>query len=86
MAIPWLVVAVINLTQRLTPNELQGRAYSAVDTLITTPQTISIALGAALITITGYPTLLLAMTAVMVLAAIYLLSRPRRRVDGRQCQ
>lgn len=78
MAIPWLVVAVINLTQRLTPNELQGRAYSAVDTLITTPQTISIALGAALITITGYPTLLLAMTAVMMLAAIYLLSPPRQ--------
>ncbi|MDA8282341.1 MAG: MFS transporter [Actinomycetota bacterium] len=78
MAIPWLVVAVINLTQRLTPSDLQGRAYSAVDVLVTTPQTISIVLGAALITITGYPTLLLTMTAVMVLAAIYLLSRPQQ--------
>ena len=73
-----LVVAVINLTQRLTPSDLQGRAYSAVDVLVTTPQTISIVLGAALITITGYPTLLLTMTAVMVLAAIYLLSRPQQ--------
>lgn len=82
MAIPWLVVAVINLTQRLTPNELQGRAYSAVDILIPTPQTISIALGAALITITGYPRLLLAMTPVIVLAAVYLLSRPRQTSAG----
>lgn len=79
MAIPWLVVAVINLTQRLTPSELQGRAYSAVDTLITAPQALSIAVGAALITITGYPTLLLAMTAVTALAAIYLLSRPQQK-------
>lgn len=79
MAIPWLVVAAINLTQRLTPGELQGRAYSAVETLITTPQTISIALGAALITITGYSTLLLAMAMVMGLAAAYLLSRPHQR-------
>lgn len=78
MAIPWLVVAVINLTQRLTPIELQGRAYSAVDALITTPQTISIALGAALIAVTGYPTLLLTMAAVVALAAVYLLSRPRQ--------
>lgn len=78
IAIPWLVVAVINLTQRLTPGELQGRAYSAVDTLVTTPQTVSIALGAALITITGYPVLLLAMAAVLALAATYLLTRPKQ--------
>jgi MFS family permease len=78
-AIPWLVVALISLAQRLTPVELQGRVYSAVDVLITIPQTISIALGAALITIAGYRTLLLAMTTVMALAGIYLLTRPEQR-------
>jgi MFS family permease len=74
-AIPWLVVALISLTQRLTPSALQGRAYAAVDTLITVPQTISIALGAGLIAITGYRPLLIAMAAVMSAAAAYLLTR-----------
>jgi MFS family permease len=74
-AIPWLVVAVISLTQRLTPSALQGRAYSSVDTLITVPQTISIALGAGLIATTGYRPLLIAMAAVMFAAAAYLLTR-----------
>lgn len=78
-AIPWVVVALISLTQRLTPNELQGRAYSAVDTLITVPQTLSIALGAGLITLTGYRALLAAMAAVMSTAAAYLLTRPEQR-------
>ena len=53
--------------------------YAAIELLITTPQTISIALGAALITITGYRTLLLAMAVVIALAAAYLLSRPEQR-------
>jgi MFS family permease len=79
MAIPWLVVALISLTQRLTPSELQGRAYSAVDTLITTPQTLSIALGAGLIALTGYRTLLVAMSVVMGLAAANLLAARRRK-------
>src|ERR1700733_3858536 len=83
-AIPWLVVALISLAQRVTPPELQGRVYAAVETLITTPQTISIALGAALITVTGYQTLLLAMAATIALAAVYLLTRPEQRRAARR--
>lgn len=78
-AIPWLVVGFITLAQRLTPPELQGRVYSAADTLVTTPQTISIALGAALIGIAGYRLLLAAMAVVIALAASYLLTRPEQR-------
>jgi MFS family permease len=88
-AIPWLVVGLISITQRLTPTELQGRVYAAVEFLITTPQTISIAVGAALITVAGYRTLLLAMAVVITLAAVYLLTRPEQRggspaVTGRE--
>jgi hypothetical protein len=83
-AIPWLVVGLISLAQRVTPPELQGRVYAAVETLITTPQTISIALGAALITVTGYQTLLLTMAGTITLAAIYLLTRPEQRKAARQ--
>ena len=79
MAIPWLVVAFMTLLQRRTPAELQGRAYAAADALVTTPQTISIALGAALIGVAGYRTLLAVMAVVTVGAAGYLLSRPDQR-------
>jgi hypothetical protein len=37
-AIAWLVVGLITLAQRLNSPDLQGRVYSAIDTLITTPK------------------------------------------------
>jgi len=83
-AIPWLVVGLITLTQRRTPADLQGRVYAATETLITTPQTVSIALGAALITVTGYRTLLAAMAITIALAAGYLLTPPEQRPAARQ--
>lgn len=52
--------------------------------LINVPQTISIALGAAMITITGYRTLLLAMTTVMALADAWLLTRPNSTMHPRK--
>jgi MFS family permease len=81
--IPWIVVGLITLAQRLTPPELQGRVYAAAETLITTPQTISIALGAALIGVAGYQALLAGMAVVIALAAGYLLTRPEQRRAGR---
>jgi MFS family permease len=78
-AVAWIVVGLITLVQRLTPPELQGRVYAAAETLITTPQTVSIVLGAGLITLTGYQPLLVAMVTVIALAAAYLLSRPEQR-------
>jgi MFS family permease len=79
ISIPWLVVGLITLTQRLTPAELQGRVYSAVDTLITSPQPVSIAVGAGLIGVAGYRPLLAAMATVATLSAVYLISRPEQR-------
>jgi MFS family permease len=83
-SIPCMVVGLITLTQRLTPPDLQGRVYSAVEIAITTPQTMSIALGAALITLLGYRTLLAAMACVIALAAGYLLTRPEQRQPSRR--
>jgi predicted MFS family arabinose efflux permease len=79
VSIPWLVVGFTTLLQRLTPPGLQGRVYAAADTLVTTPQTVSIAVGAALIGVTGYRPLLAALAAVVTLAAAYLLTRPEQR-------
>jgi MFS family permease len=80
-AIPWLIVSLITLSQCLTPPDLQGRVYAAAETLITTPQTISIALGAGLITLTGYRPLLAAMATIFTLTATYLLTCPKQQTS-----
>jgi hypothetical protein len=67
------------MIQRLTPPTMVGRVYSAADTLVTTPQTLSIALGAGLIGIAGYRSLLTAMALVITVTAGYLLSRAEFR-------
>jgi len=79
-SLPWVLVGLTTLLQRLTPPELQGRAYAAADAVITAPQTISIALGAVLIGIVGYRPLLAAMAASNAVAGAYLVRRYRRRV------
>jgi|SRR6185312_15919213 len=75
LGLPWLVVGAATLVQRATPPQLQGRVYSAFDVLTGIPQTISIALGAVLITLVNYRWLLLIMAFVLVCATAYLLTR-----------
>jgi MFS family permease len=77
VSLPWVIVSLTTLLQRATPPELQGRVYAAAEALITTPQTISIAVGAALIGVVGYRSLLVAMAAANAVAAGYLLTRRR---------
>lgn len=60
----WAVVAFGTAIQLRTPADLQGRVYSAADMILGTPQTLSIALGAALITVVDYRILIVAMGVV----------------------
>src|SRR5439155_26110835 len=52
--IAWLIVGYATAIQLRTPLRLQGRVLSASDTLINTPQTVSIALGALLVSVVDY--------------------------------
>ena len=56
---------------------MQGRVAAASNMLFSVPQTISIAVGAALITIIDYRVEIVAMAVVFLVAAVYLLTRPR---------
>jgi hypothetical protein len=78
--IPWLIVALFTLLQRVTPGPLQGRTYSAVEMLCNTPQTLSIALGALLVAFVDYRVLLLVEAAVVAAAGTWLLTRREQRV------
>jgi hypothetical protein len=82
--VAWSVVALGTAVQLRTPHDLQGRVYSAVDTLVGTPQTLSIALGAALIGVAGYVTLTLVMSTVAALCGVYLLTArmPASNISG----
>jgi MFS family permease len=71
--LPWVVVGLMTLLQRLTPPHLQGRAYSASELVLGAPQTLSVAAGAALVTVLDYRVLLLGETLTIAVAAAYLL-------------
>jgi MFS family permease len=71
----WLIVGFGTSIQLRTPARLQGRVASAADTMTSTPQTISIALGAVLVTVVDYRLLVVVMTVVVVACATYLLTR-----------
>jgi MFS family permease len=73
--IAWLIVGYITAIQMRTPLRLQGRVLSASDTLVNTPQTISIALGALLTTLIDYRILVVLMAVVTGMAGAFLLSR-----------
>jgi MFS family permease len=73
VALPPLIVGAYTLLQLRTPNELQGRAFSAFDLISSLPQTMSIGVGAILVTILGYRWELTIIAIVVALAALILL-------------
>jgi MFS family permease len=74
--LPWVVVGFGTAIQQRTPAGLQGRAYSAANAIVSTPQTLSIALGAALSTVVDYRFLVGIVASVTVACAAFLVTRP----------
>src|SRR5206468_4180000 len=77
--VAWLIVGFGTAIQTRTPDRLQGRVFSAADTIISTPQTVSIALGAVLIAAVDYRLLVVVEAVVTMLCAAYLVTR---RIDA----
>lgn len=70
ISIPWFVVGFSTLRQRLTPSRLQGRVAAATNVALNGPQTVGTAMGAALIGLVDYRTLMVAMGVTVALCAI----------------
>jgi MFS family permease len=83
VGVPWAIVAFATAIQLRSPAHLQGRVYSAADMTLSLPQTISLALGAALSTLVDYRILVLAMSAAIVACAAPLARAPREGAGGR---
>jgi MFS family permease len=73
--VSWLIVGLMTALQVRTPLRLQGRVSSAADVLISTPQTISIAVGAVLIALVDYRVLVAVEALAVAIAGAYLLTR-----------
>ncbi|NUP53956.1 MAG: MFS transporter [Catenulispora sp.] len=73
MALTWVVVAQQTQLQRLTPGPMQGRAAGAANLLTKTPQATGIAVGSAVIGMTGYIALLGLIAGLTGTAALSLL-------------
>lgn len=76
LGVVWLSVGLFTSMQRYSPPRLQGRVNAAATTLLITPQTLSIAAGAALISVLSYRLMLLVMAIVIGACALWLLARP----------
>jgi MFS family permease len=76
--IPWMIIGMVTLLQRVTPGPLQGRAFAASEFAIGLPQTLGIALGAGLVALLDYRLLLLTQAAVCGATGIVLLVGHKR--------
>jgi MFS family permease len=81
VGIVWAIVALATAYQRRSPTDMQGRVAAASNMLFSVPQTISIAVGAALVTLIDYRIEIVAMASVFAVASAYLLTRRDERVE-----
>lgn len=73
--LPWVLVGLYTLLQRSTPNKLLGRVGTAVEVMLGAPQTLSIGLGASLITVVDYRLLIGVLAVVVAGCGTFLLVR-----------
>lgn len=81
VSLPWLLVALTTLMQVRTPQRIMGRVSTTMEVVLGTPQALSIAVGAALVSLLDYHVIFAIMASVTALAAAYLFVRlPARDV------
>ncbi|MGN6446222.1 MFS transporter [Amnibacterium sp.] len=71
--LPWLAIGAETLVQLRTPGPLLGRAFGAVEVATSVPQTVSIATGAALLTVVPYGWVILVVAVVCAATGLWLL-------------
>lgn len=77
-ALPYVFLAVLNLAQRTTPMNLQGRVSAAITLALFGPQAPMQALGSLAIDRTAYQHIYTASALVSVLVAIWLTAQARK--------
>jgi MFS family permease len=78
VGIPWLIIGMVTARQRHTPSRLQGRVAAATSLAMAGPQSVSIALGAALVDAVDHRVLIAGCAAVVLASGLGPLLRPVR--------
>ena len=79
-ALPLMFIAFMTMLQRLTPHALMGRVSAAVETVMGTPQAVSLAIGALLVTVLDFHVIFAIMAGFTCASVIYLLISLRGRL------
>jgi predicted MFS family arabinose efflux permease len=82
---PWLSVSGITAFQRRTPAAKTGRVFGVLRLALTIPQTASLAIGAALITVVDYRVLLVVIAVAAAASGLLVIGQPeirRRALPG----
>jgi MFS family permease len=79
-SLPIITVALMTLIQRRTPQAIMGRVSAAVEVVMTTPQAISLAVGALLVVVLSYRQIFVIMAVVTALAAAYIAVTLRHQI------
>lgn len=74
-SLPLLFVSYTTLVQRRTPRELMGRVSTALEVVLGTPQAISLAVGAGLVSLLDYRLIFVLMATMTFVGAGYLVAR-----------
>jgi MFS family permease len=81
IGVAWLIVAFATSMQLRTPLAIQGRVSAAAGVSISVPQTLSIAVGAALSTVVDYRVLVATMFVVAAVCGVWLSSRREMQAE-----
>jgi predicted MFS family arabinose efflux permease len=76
---PWLSVAATTAFQRRTPAAMMGRVFGVLRLSLTIPQTASLGIGAALITVVNYRVLLVVIAVVAAASSLFVIGQPEIR-------
>lgn len=74
--LPWIVVAIVNLAMRRTPDELQGRMSAALTMALFAPQPAAQAVGSVAVGALPYQAIYLAVAGAAIVTAVWLARRP----------
>ncbi|NEB62222.1 MFS transporter, partial [Streptomyces diastaticus] len=79
VGLPAVLIAALTAVQRETPGPLLGRVSATANSLVFAPNVLGLAVGAALVELTGLRLLLPAVGAVLLVTALALARRPGGR-------
>ncbi|PWN00946.1 MFS transporter [Nocardioides silvaticus] len=70
--LPLMIIGYLTLLQRRTPQAIMGRASTAAEVVMATPQAVSLALGSLLVVIWDYRVIFAVVAVVMALGALHI--------------